>query len=321
MSSALGALRTGVLDGVPWPPPLASGPENAPQGKDRRAGPVMRAAPLEHGRQIEGHDAEAEPEDQMPTHVVWGYVESVGLGDSTERSGSQSPSQSPSLSEQGKQTSGSQTPLLSEQGKQTAGKKKLLNKRVHRNGNNNGEDIQFRNVSSEANSVRDSSSASSASDPDGRNGPVSFRAEGLESEMLTTLDARPAQDNSCRSRQESDQTPECVSRETLENLSPEELEERLRDVRLDENGEPTSIGSSEHEVSCKPCLFVHSRVGCQKGVLCPFCHFKHKRGTRPRPCKGKRNRYKNLVDRIEDERSTNVQGDEECSVFSQEDRL
>lgn len=60
-----------------------------------------------------------------------------------------------------------------------------------------------------------------------------------------------------------------------------------------------SIGSALHDVDgCKPCLFVHTHVGCQNGSSCEFCHFVHKRKNKARPCKGKRERYRKLLIRL-----------------------
>jgi len=60
-----------------------------------------------------------------------------------------------------------------------------------------------------------------------------------------------------------------------------------------------SIGSALHDVDgCKPCLFVHTHVGCQNGSSCEFCHFVHKRKNKARPCKGKRERYRKLLIRM-----------------------
>lgn len=71
---------------------------------------------------------------------------------------------------------------------------------------------------------------------------------------------------------------------------------------LDETGNVASLGSALHwEDQCKPCLFVHTKVGCQNGASCEFCHFPHKRKNKPRPCKGKRDRYRKLISRMEQE--------------------
>mmetsp|Transcript_89345 Transcript_89345/g.255885 ORF Transcript_89345/g.255885 Transcript_89345/m.255885 type:complete len:186 (-) Transcript_89345:120-677(-) len=57
------------------------------------------------------------------------------------------------------------------------------------------------------------------------------------------------------------------------------------------------IGSSGHsESTCKPCLFAHTAIGCEKGFFCVFCHYTHSRRHGPRPCKGKRDRYRKLIE-------------------------
>lgn len=57
-----------------------------------------------------------------------------------------------------------------------------------------------------------------------------------------------------------------------------------------------SAGSVHHdEGTCKPCLFVNTIVGCQNGVGCEFCHLFHRRKSKLRPCKSKRERYRRLV--------------------------
>jgi len=63
------------------------------------------------------------------------------------------------------------------------------------------------------------------------------------------------------------------------------------------DGELPSLGSVSHGDAggCKPCLFAFSKCGCANGVSCEFCHFRHKRKDKPRPCKGKRDRYKKLI--------------------------
>lgn len=82
--------------------------------------------------------------------------------------------------------------------------------------------------------------------------------------------------------------------------SPEELHMLRGQVPVDEDGKATSIGSVDHHTGrCKPCLFVHTNIGCQKSHACQFCHFVHKRKNKSRPCKGKRDRYKKLISRME----------------------
>jgi hypothetical protein len=65
-------------------------------------------------------------------------------------------------------------------------------------------------------------------------------------------------------------------------------------------GDHPSVGSIRHELgACKPCLFVRTHVGCQNGMNCTFCHYLHKSKSKPRPCKGKRDRYRKLLIRME----------------------
>jgi len=61
-----------------------------------------------------------------------------------------------------------------------------------------------------------------------------------------------------------------------------------------------SVGSARHDTGmCTPCLFFYTNVGCHNGAECEFCHYQHKRKSKPRPCKGKRDRYRKLLMRME----------------------
>jgi len=86
----------------------------------------------------------------------------------------------------------------------------------------------------------------------------------------------------------------------LSDLSPAEQEALLQRLPLTDEGKLTSLGSLDHENNfCRPCLFVHTKVGCMNGPVCDFCHFPHKRKNKPRPCKGKRDRYRKLISRMD----------------------
>ena len=63
-------------------------------------------------------------------------------------------------------------------------------------------------------------------------------------------------------------------------------------------GQPSQGASFHDSGTCRPCLFVHTAVGCNNGAACTFCHLQHARGSKPRPCKGKRDRYKKNVARM-----------------------
>eukprot|EP00428_Durinskia_dybowskii_P028189 CAMPEP_0170252372 /NCGR_PEP_ID=MMETSP0116_2-20130129/26020_1 /TAXON_ID=400756 /ORGANISM="Durinskia baltica, Strain CSIRO CS-38" /LENGTH=270 /DNA_ID=CAMNT_0010503343 /DNA_START=64 /DNA_END=876 /DNA_ORIENTATION=+ len=59
-----------------------------------------------------------------------------------------------------------------------------------------------------------------------------------------------------------------------------------------------SIGSAMHGVGrCRPCMFIHTIVGCANGAACEYCHISHRRRRAARPCKAKRDRFKAIADR------------------------
>merc|ERR1711971_600621 len=61
-----------------------------------------------------------------------------------------------------------------------------------------------------------------------------------------------------------------------------------------------SAGSLLHDVGkCKPCLFVRTAAGCKVGKDCGYCHLNHRRKDRRRPCKGKRDRYRQMLGKLE----------------------
>lgn len=85
-------------------------------------------------------------------------------------------------------------------------------------------------------------------------------------------------------------------------VAPDGRELQVRLVPLDASGRRTSLGSIAHAgrgSDCTPCRLFHSSAGCPDGVLCEFCHFPHNRKSRVRPCKGKRERYRKLLKRME----------------------
>jgi len=61
-----------------------------------------------------------------------------------------------------------------------------------------------------------------------------------------------------------------------------------------------SPGSAAHDLGkCKPCLFLVESIGCISGEGCAFCHFPHNRRTMPRPSKGKRDRFRKYLEKID----------------------
>jgi len=62
----------------------------------------------------------------------------------------------------------------------------------------------------------------------------------------------------------------------------------------------TSQGSHLHDAGkCKPCHYVHTKLGCLNGEDCNFCHIPHTKKSRPRPCKTKRMQCKRIVSMLE----------------------
>jgi len=81
-------------------------------------------------------------------------------------------------------------------------------------------------------------------------------------------------------------------------------------VPLRPDGQPSSVGSAGHFTGkCKVCIFAHSKKGCMNGVMCSFCHMPHRRQkNKLRSCKGKRDRHKKLVKRLQDEIDRDPEG-------------
>jgi len=65
-----------------------------------------------------------------------------------------------------------------------------------------------------------------------------------------------------------------------------------------------SVGSALHvSGACRPCMFTKLPQGCKFGAGCDFCHVAGNDGTsegRARPCKGKRDRVKKALAKVEE---------------------
>lgn len=216
-----------------------------------------------------------------PGHVIWGDVESPRLSAGCSDSSRQKGDSGAESSRTGSGDSGNE-------------RRKIKNKRLSRS------DIIFRSPAS-----GQSSNRSGSEDVSGAGGPFG-KVKGKWADEEPGPSNAPAQDDD---QAESDNAGEGegaggqmkAQRVIVNNLSPEEVAKVTAEVRKNEDGKPTSVGSVGHPETCKPCLFVFIVVGCQNSVFCTFCHFRHKRNNRPRPCKGKRNRFRQLVQRMEDQ--------------------
>jgi hypothetical protein len=87
-------------------------------------------------------------------------------------------------------------------------------------------------------------------------------------------------------------------------LTPElipSLVYNIDEVPLDEDGNPTSIGSVGHyEGQCqRACSFAFDKLGCRNGSSCNFCHFRHDESKRKsQPCKAQRQRHRKFQEQL-----------------------
>lgn len=76
-------------------------------------------------------------------------------------------------------------------------------------------------------------------------------------------------------------------------------------VNQAEGDQPDKVGSaypSTHWTGeCRPCLFNQSKVGCNNGSDCTFCHYEHTNFRVPRACKAKRDRARRYKERMDTE--------------------
>lgn len=140
-----------------------------------------------------------------------------------------------------------------------------------------------------------SSRASSAfSTRDGSLTGRSPKGKKLSNKTLSKHDLEASQ----RSR---DETPNSSCTEDTSGRSTGTPRSQATDDLAEGTHGGWSVGAALHDTDgCKPCLFVHTHVGCQNGSSCEFCHYVHKRKSKPRPCKGKRDRYRKLLMRMEE---------------------
>lgn len=314
-------------------------------------------------------------EEQMPTHIIWGRVDSGSFSKEPHSSGTQTPTSQCSKSsqrkkitnmrfgpqilrdqhielpdasglsgqssdfasaegenEQGKESrqeseadhSGTQT--SSDQSSKCSRRKKIVNKRLIPQ-RWQGPHIEFRDSSSEMPSS-DVAGSAEGDNEHGKESVLGAKADHAGNQSSSDQGSSSSRrkiknkrlipqrlDSSGQSRQsvefarpavgddehgekglqeEMQQEQQQQQLQDQQDVSPEELDALLTQVPLNEDGEPTSIGSVGHP-ACKPCLFVHTDMKCERGVTCRFCHFEHRRRSRPRPCKGKRERYRKLL--------------------------
>jgi len=86
-------------------------------------------------------------------------------------------------------------------------------------------------------------------------------------------------------------------RSKLQQVQDEDDEEDDGD---DNDSEPQigtwSAGAQLHpQGQCRPCHYYGTKIGCQNGASCSFCHLDHPKRFRLRPCKSKRSKCKKLA--------------------------
>lgn len=87
----------------------------------------------------------------------------------------------------------------------------------------------------------------------------------------------------------------CACLEDPERAEAEETESEA-DATVPEGEGEWSVGSEGHaQGQCRPCHYVFAKTGCQNGRECNFCHLPHPKRFRPRPCKSKRFKCKQLA--------------------------
>eukprot|EP00435_Cladocopium_sp_Y103_P015514 s1529_g3.t2 len=88
----------------------------------------------------------------------------------------------------------------------------------------------------------------------------------------------------------------CAYLEDPERAEAEETDSEEADAAVPEGEGEWSVGSEGHaQGQCRPCHYVFAKTGCQNGRECNFCHLPHPKRFRPRPCKSKRFKCKQLA--------------------------
>lgn len=118
--------------------------------------------------------------------------------------------------------------------------------------------------------------------------------------MADAEDSDSSQEGMAQQAQQLQQQ-EQQARQQAREAEGVDVQALLAQVPLGEDGQSTSIGSIGHaNGSCQAaCAFAQRKRGCANGQMCDFCHFPHKvtrqrqrHKVRPRPCKGKRDKYR-----------------------------
>jgi hypothetical protein len=84
------------------------------------------------------------------------------------------------------------------------------------------------------------------------------------------------------------------------------------DIKVDANRQNVpnkiqwSVGSKFHSLgTCKPCSYNATKIGCQNGEACTFCHLEHEKVKRP--WKAKRAQCRKLAEQLDNASECNLQ--------------
>lgn len=116
--------------------------------------------------------------------------------------------------------------------------------------------------------------------------------------------SRSSQDEASREASWLRKVEERLQGVTIVDASSSEHQDNLsgnkKEIAATDSGGMQSMGSALHASGeCRPCHYVSTKSGCSKGAECTFCHMAHPKRCRPRPCKSKRQKCKQLVSMME----------------------
>jgi len=121
-------------------------------------------------------------------------------------------------------------------------------------------------------------------------------------EMDFSAGSRSSQDEASREASWQRKVEERLEGVTIVDSSsePQDMSSNKKELAATVSVGMHSVGSELHaSEECRPCHYVSTRSGCSKGAECTFCHMAHPKRCRPRPCKSKRQKCKQLVSMME----------------------
>lgn len=243
------------------------------------------------------------------THVIWGGVELMN-------NSSSDPTSSASCELHSEKNDGSASGSHAVRGN---ARMRNLGKKIPGEIRQYLDGINFADHSTSSDSNKRSSSCSSANASSDRL-PRSRSASACTAPMaaLKNPEAQgpqlvqlPAEAAALKSDLEDDGNPSLVE-SAWDDLGEEEREAVIaimlqsQDELFPGSAELWSVGSALHgERKCRPCHYVHTKLGCLNGNNCEFCHLPHTKKSRTRPCRTKRLQCQKFVSMLEEVKCNN----------------